>query len=47
MSIDPNTPVLLGAGRPLFHPIAATATMELVDVRSWPSGFVNRAYRRG
>jgi dihydrofolate reductase len=42
-----TAPVLLGAGRPLFHPIAATATMELVDVRSWPSGFVNRTYRRG
>ena len=42
-----TAPVLLGAGRPLFHPIAATATMELVDVQSWPSGFVNRTYRRG
>jgi len=42
-----TAPVLLGAGRPLFHPIAATATMELVDVRSWPSGFVSRTYRRG
>ena len=42
-----TAPVLLGAGRPLFHPIAATARMELVDVRSWPSGFVNRTYRRG
>jgi dihydrofolate reductase len=41
-----TAPILLGAGRPLFHPIAASATMELVGVRSWPSGFVNRTYRR-
>ena len=42
-----TAPILLGAGRPLFLPTAASATMELVDVRSWPSGFVNRTYRRG
>lgn len=42
-----TAPILLGAGRPLFHPIAASSTMELVDVQSWPSGFVNRTYRRG
>ncbi|MDH3958441.1 MAG: dihydrofolate reductase family protein [Actinomycetota bacterium] len=41
-----TAPILLGAGRPLFHPIAASAPMELVDVQSWPSGFVNRTYRR-
>ena len=41
-----TAPILLGAGRPLFHPTAVTAAMELVDVQSWPSGFVNRTYRR-
>ena len=41
-----TAPILLGRGRPLFHPIAAPATMQLVGVESWPSGFVNRAYRR-
>ncbi len=41
-----TAPILLGAGRPLFGPTALTATMELVDVQSWPSGFVNRTYRR-
>ena len=42
-----TAPVLLGRGRPLFLPIAATATMDLVGTQSWPSGFVSRTYRRG
>ena len=42
-----TAPVLLGRGRPLFLPIAVTATMDLVGTQSWPSGFVSRTYRRG
>ncbi|HYN55808.1 MAG TPA: dihydrofolate reductase family protein [Motilibacterales bacterium] len=41
-----TAPVLLGAGRPLFHPGGRSADMKLDDVRSWPSGFVTRTYRR-
>lgn len=39
-------PILLGDGRPLFHPHAGTATMQLDRVQSWPSGFVNTSYSR-
>jgi dihydrofolate reductase len=41
-----TAPVLLGAGRPLFHPAKRAAGFHLDDVRTWPSGFVTRTYRR-
>lgn len=41
-----TAPVVLGDGRPLFHPHARRTDLELVDVRSWPSGFVQRTYAR-
>ena len=41
-----TAPVLLGAGRPLFHPGGRPVGMQLDGVRSWPSGFVTRTYRR-
>lgn len=41
-----KVPLLLGEGRPLFHPIARTTDLELVDVESFPSGMVNLRYRR-
>ena len=41
-----TAPVLLGGGRPLFHPTGVPAAMRLEGVQSWPSGFVARTYRR-
>lgn len=42
-----TAPVLLGAGRPLFHPVSENPTaLELVSMDKWPSGFVSRTYRR-
>lgn len=41
-----TAPVLLGAGRPLFHPTGQQADMHLEGVQSWPSGFVARTYCR-
>jgi dihydrofolate reductase len=41
-----TAPVLLGAGRPLFHPGGQLADLLLDGVRTWPSGFVARTYRR-
>jgi dihydrofolate reductase len=41
-----TAPVLLGSGRPLFHPIAPSGRLRLEGVRSWPSGFVTRTYLR-
>ncbi len=41
-----TAPVILGSGRPLFHPFARCTQMRLEGVRSWPSGFVTRSYRR-
>jgi dihydrofolate reductase len=41
-----TAPVLLGAGRPLFHPGDWSARMLLEGVQTWPSGFVTRTYRR-
>jgi dihydrofolate reductase len=39
-------PLLLGEGRPLFHPIARATDLRLDDVRSFPSGIVNLHYSR-
>jgi dihydrofolate reductase len=41
-----TAPVLLGAGLPLFHPGGQAAGLLLDGVRTWPSGFVARTYRR-
>jgi dihydrofolate reductase len=41
-----TAPILLGSGRPLFHPGVLPADLLLDGVRSWPSGFVTRTYRR-
>jgi len=40
-----RVPVILGAGRPLFGPVAADMPMALVDNRSFPSGLVSSTYR--
>lgn len=42
-----RVPVLLGAGRSLFGPIAADMPMHLLDSRSFPSGLVSSTYRIG
>ncbi len=39
-------PVLLGEGKPLFHPGAVTSTLRLDGVQSWPSGFASLSYIR-
>jgi dihydrofolate reductase len=41
-----TAPVLLGAGLPLFQPGGQPAGLLLDGVRTWPSGFVARRYRR-
>jgi dihydrofolate reductase len=41
-----TAPVLLGSGRPLFHPITRSGRLRLEGIRSWPSGFVTRTYLR-
>jgi dihydrofolate reductase len=41
-----TAPVLLGAGIPLFSAGMPSAQFTLDGVRSWPSGFVERRYRR-
>lgn len=41
-----TAPVVLGRGRPLFHPFQRTIGLKLTSVRSWPSGFTSRAYAR-
>ncbi len=41
-----EVPILLGAGRPLFHPIARTTQLTLESVTRFPSGLVNLGYRR-
>lgn len=41
-----TAPVLLGRGRPLFHPGGAATALRLESVQSWPSGFVSSTYRR-
>jgi dihydrofolate reductase len=39
-------PVLLGAGRPLFHAGSPPIALRLTAVRSWASGLVNLSYVR-
>ena len=41
-----EVPILLGSGRPLFHPIARRTALRLDDARHWPSGMVNLSYSR-
>jgi dihydrofolate reductase len=41
-----TAPVLLGAGLRLFQPGGQPAGLLLEGVRTWPSGFVARTYRR-
>ncbi len=41
-----TAPVLLGRGRPLFPPVDATSSWRLEAVQQWPSGMVQRRYRR-
>lgn len=41
-----TAPVVLGQGRPLFHPFARTFQLKLDGVQTWPSGFVSRSYSR-
>jgi dihydrofolate reductase len=41
-----KVPVLLGEGRPLFHPVARSAQLRLDDVRAFPSGMLNLYYSR-
>lgn len=37
-------PILLGSGKPLFHRTGTTSALDLVDVRSFPSGMVQLRY---
>lgn len=39
-------PILLGQGRPLFHPGRPVARLELESATPFPSGLVNLQYRR-
>lgn len=41
-----KVPLLLGSGRPLFHPISRQNAFRLVDVQSFPSGMVSLHYVR-
>jgi len=41
-----KVPVLLGEGRPLFHPVSRFAQLRLDDVRAFPSGMLNLYYSR-
>lgn len=40
-----RVPVLLGAGIPLFGPLAADTALEHLDTRAWPDGMVQSRYR--
>jgi len=40
-----TVPVLIGAGRPLFGPVARDLDLELLGSRSFPSGLVQSSYR--
>jgi dihydrofolate reductase len=41
-----RVPVLLGEGRPLFHPVARTGALHLDDVEVFASGMVTLRYSR-
>ncbi len=41
-----TVPILLGRGRPLFHPVSRVQPMRLTGVQEFPSGMVNRSYQR-
>ena len=41
-----KVPILLGSGRPLFHPIGRHNDFNLHDVQQFPSGLVNLSYVR-
>lgn len=41
-----KVPLLLGQGKPLFHPLSAPTNLVLEDVQAFPSGMVNLRYRR-
>lgn len=38
-------PILLGTGKPLFGPLPADVTLDLVSTEGYPSGFVQTRYR--
>jgi dihydrofolate reductase len=40
-----TVPVLIGHGRPLFGPLSGDITLDLVESRSWPGGFVLQRWR--
>lgn len=42
-----TVPLLLGSGKPLFHRIATTTPLRLVDTHVFASGMVNLHYQRG
>lgn len=42
-----KVPLLLGAGRPLFHAIPRQTELDLIEVETFPSGMVNLRYERG
>jgi dihydrofolate reductase len=39
-------PLLLGDGRPLFHPSHSAVGLTLTGIKHWPSGLVNLSYMR-
>ncbi len=39
-------PVLLGDGKPLFHRIATSTPLRLIDAQSFASGMVQLRYER-
>ncbi len=41
-----TAPVVLGKGRPLFHPIDRRGKFRLAHVQEFPSGMINRHYVR-
>lgn len=41
-----TVPLLLGRGRPLFHPIDRATPLRLVSTRAWPSGMAQATYAR-
>ena len=41
-----TVPLLLGHGRPLFHPIGVSTRLRLATTRAWPSGMTQATYER-